>query len=138
MPGQSIATNASLANMVAKKHRVRCRVKLAKYRMIDTSTCADRLKILAAIPEHAAISGELLHAAAELDGYHALLGLTQTLEGWANSMGYRNMGPCHGCGQDILVPPPPLPPLFDTRWEKVPGDYETLIQRSGDAKLPEL
>ena len=34
------------------------------------SDCADRLRALAMRPQYAAIAGELLHAAAELDGRH--------------------------------------------------------------------
>jgi hypothetical protein len=40
---------------------------------IDTSTCAERLLLLAEKPEYAAIRGELIHAASELNGLNALL-----------------------------------------------------------------
>ena len=72
---------------------------------IDTSTVADRLDILATQPEYDAIRGELMHAAAELHANHELLGIMMTVAGWRNAMGLVNAGVCHGCGQEIFLPP---------------------------------
>jgi hypothetical protein len=71
--------------------------------MTDMSTCEDRLTLLAAQPEHAAIRGELLHAATELKGLRDLLAVMQTEAGWRTGMGYTHTGTCHGCGQDIWL-----------------------------------
>jgi hypothetical protein len=40
---------------------------------VDTSTCADRLRVLAGQPKYTDIRWELLHAAAELDGMREVL-----------------------------------------------------------------
>lgn len=71
--------------------------------MSDTSTCEDRLTSLAALPEHADIRGELLHAAAELKGLRDLLAVMQTEDGWRTGMGFNKTGTCHGCGQTIWL-----------------------------------